>query len=164
MRDIKFRAWHKAEKVMCEVSVINIESGAFLIGVKPGEDQLYDKEVVIAPEDGRFCNWDEIEMLEYTGLMDKNGVEVFEGDLLSPEITYQVPERKGCSYVQTDDNDNLTFYKIENLPCVVRSYVDGGYEMYNKEHDKNAPFWINHRDISNGLEVIGNIHQNPELI
>ncbi len=60
---------------MCKVSIINFELGAFLIGVKPGEDEIYDKEIVIAPDNGRFCEWDEIEMMDSTGLKDKNGVE-----------------------------------------------------------------------------------------
>jgi len=132
----KFKAWHKAEKVMCEVSLINIESGAFLIGVKPGKDQIYDDQIVIAPDNGRFCEWDEIEMLEYTGLKDKNGKEVFESDI----VYWPHLDQWGVVYY----NEEEVHYFSKPLQADsedIESYLD-----------------------STHMEVKGNIHATPNLL
>ena len=130
----QYRAWHKAEKVMCEVSLINFDKGAFLVGVKPGKDEICDKSIIIAPCNGRFCDWDEIELMESTGLKDKDGVEIYEGDIISDdcETKYLIVFKGGCFYGQYDEND-----------------AEGDIDISNK---------------FSPIEVIGNIRQNPDLV
>ena len=151
MRDHKYKAWHKVEKVMCDVSVINFDQGAFLIGVKKGEDEIGDKYFVPAPTDGRFCNFDEFELLEYTGLKDKNGKEIYEGDLLN-EIRY--PPDKNGNY------DSVPVFIKENIVQV--GFNEGCFTA------DEAHLW---RFISNigdnektDYEIIGNIYENSELL
>lgn len=68
-------------------------------------------------------------LMQFTGLKDKNGVEIFEGDIIQNE--------KG----------DKSFIVFSLGRFNVNSYYGGGYEWYVQEN-----------------EVIGNIHQNPELL
>ena len=140
MREIKFRAWHKAEKKMCDVNLINFDKGAFLVGLNKAEDTYINggKQIVVAPEDGRFCEWDEFELVEFTGLKDKNGTPIYEGDILKY-------------------SDPLYNWLI--------SFNDGGFVAQNIGIDGYLmeKFYI-YQSLTSEREVIGNIYQNKELL
>ena len=146
MKETKFKAWHKAEKVMCDVSTINFDSGAFLVGVKKGEDQIEDKYFIPAPIDGRFCNFDEFELLQYTGLKDKNGKEIYEGSIVRV--------------------DAISIYEAKNAIMKWRDWESENYWMKIKAgwylsgiNRRIAQIWT-----EKTIEIIGNIHKNPELL
>ena len=134
----KFRAWHKTEKKMCEVSLINFDKGAFLIGVKKGEDEYIEggKKIVIAPEDGRFCEWNEFELLQFTGLKDKNGVEIYEFDI-----------------VAIDNEEN---------PVITKCIYEPGYFTLLDSAGGSWTRQLFHQQ--ERLEVVGNRFENPELL
>lgn len=73
MRDIKFRAWLKDDKRMVEVRSIDFHEEGNIITVNYND--IF----------GFALNENEIELMQYTGLKDKNGKEIYEGDI----VTYQ---------------------------------------------------------------------------
>lgn len=152
-RKIKFRAWHKEEKILCEVTVLT-DKGAFLLGVKSGEDQYFDggKSVVKAPDDGRFCDNNEFEVMQYTGLLDNNGVEIYEGDILNKKTTFE---------------NNMADRRFQSDTEILVSFEDGcfidensGVALYEKMRTISSYRLKNWTD----YEVIGNIYENLELL
>jgi uncharacterized phage protein (TIGR01671 family) len=125
MREIKFRAWDKVKKEWdytgCDISGYG---DTFGIGTPPT-----------------------IEISEFTGLKDKNGKEVWEGDLIAHEEYINQP-----SVVKWDE-------KRGGFSCweLSRKLCDGKMS----EEDWNHRDFIN---ISGNRIVIGNIYENPNLI
>lgn len=75
MREIKFRAWHKEHKLMFEVFGFDVNT------IYPWQREC-DPEIPIAP-DAEDCT-----LMQYTGLKDKNGKEIYEGDIVETKYSY----------------------------------------------------------------------------
>jgi len=155
-REIKFRAWHKYERKLCDIKTLT-DKGAFLVGVSKGKDTLMDggKQIIIAPNDGRFCDNDEIELMQYTGLKDSNGKEIYEGDIVT---FYDFFGGKFYAYAGEweEEYEDMTGDIIFNIGdfCIQHH----GHAVITDAIPLSQIIgYINY-------EVIGNIHENPELI
>ena len=80
---------------------------------------------------------------QFTGLLDKNGKEIYEGDIVS----YKYPIRRPDSFVRNEIN-YIGFRQSECKFIVV---------CKNRHHDLHEPY-------NRQVEVIGNIYDNPELM
>lgn len=80
---------------------------------------------------------------QFTGLLDKNGTEVYEGDVVRFTYTY---EKRGYYTIVSN-----TYIGIITLNKFYHSCIMNGKDEYHIENIRNG-------------EVIGNIHDNPELL
>nr|DAQ12311.1 MAG TPA: YopX protein [Caudoviricetes sp.] len=123
MRDIKFRAWHKGKKIIGEV-----------LGV-----DILHKEIYFSNGDVDCCGFSDfkyIELMQYTGLKDKNNKEIYEGDILS-------------------NGNNEKPYKVIFENGSFRAEFEGDFEEYSFDLIDV---------VAQHCEIIGNIYENPELI
>lgn len=122
MREIKFRAWDKEIEKMYPVLEIDfVEEWV----------RMYSKIT------GRHCNHlDDLVLMQFTGLEDKNGVEIYEGDIVHFKTL------RGKEYIGK-----------------VKSYEDAAsFFVVVKEH------YMECLDAVYDLEVLGNIYENKELL
>lgn len=130
----KFRVWDKEEKKMHKVKTIEFSRrGARIIHLAE----------VNSNGKGDHKRWhSSVALMQSTGLIDKNGVEIYEGDIVA--LKYPYDKRIKTKGIIVWDS-----YK----PCFGISMIETTerYELYR----------ITAR---NYLTVIGNVHQNSELL
>ena len=122
----KFRAWDKECMEMANVTDINYKG-----------NWVVDEPHVVLDTRCDLLPFDEVELMQSTGLKDKNGVDVYQGDIIRCT--------SGCLHeVIWLEEYGGTF--IGGMPAWYLSGLRNGYSWTGRE------------------EVIGNIYENPELM
>ena len=142
-RRIKFRAWWdgrgRPEKQMVEWGLLCSEYIPY--GFFP------------VPENSGWT------LMQYTGLKDKNGIEIYEGDIL-----HHVSTRKaGYGRDGMDIYKKVVYGKSNPDNSSLSAYIGFWVVNLNKE-DLVCAGSIEYQLESHGAVVIGNIHDNPELL
>lgn len=119
MRDIRFRAWVRFLRVIRVVDQLNSNGSAMI-------------------EDYKYCIESEaFDLMQFTGLKDRNGVEIYCGDIIS--------DHNGLGVVKYSENHGA--FRVVYSDGVAKWFID-----YTLNGERES------------IEVIGNIYENPELI
>lgn len=128
----KYRAWHKTWEDMCKVKRIRFNDDGNVTRVL-----VKGRELVKGVNSGSDTRLDEIELMQSTGLFDKNGKEVFVGDIIKCT--------RGCLHEVYIEKEYGGTY-IGGMPAIYLKGIREGYAWTGDE------------------EIIGNIYENPELL
>lgn len=122
MKDIKFRVWDKVSEKMYDVGMLDFITGHIVCSEKDNYKELVNdsSEMVV--------------LMQYTGLKDRNGDEIYEGDII--EYLYK---------------DNF------GIIGTIEYSSDSYHIVVEKEYGDLYGFNLK-------IGIIGNIHENPELI
>jgi len=136
-REIKFRVWHKVEKRYLPLSegtgsdhrVLTIDAGT-------GNVSMFNVYGLESPVN---YSSEDVVIEQFTGLKDKNGKDIYDGDILE-------------SYPNKDTVFSVSFGKsgdYKRYGWCLNGYMNRCYSM---------------DDCPTKMQVIGNIHDNPELL
>ena len=123
----KYRVWDKELQTMLDVSLIDFKKGVLV-----GEHWEFGET--------NFMGFDEIELMQSTGLFDRNGKEIFEGDIVRQVRTQP-----------TTENETITG---------LVTMLEGAWLIMN-DCEQLASFLWSETDEN---EIIGNIYENRELL
>lgn len=130
----RYRAWNKATKEMYEVDdIVSIDFGKSEISVK-----------TLFFERTNYYNFNDIVLMQSTGLTDKNGEEIFEGDVVTDGYTTgDIKNHPTLGFYMVDDNGTERWFSDAATIEDFEEYVETAHRI---------------------IEVLGNIYTNPELL
>lgn len=155
MREIKFRAWDDFNKIMIKVGIIDFEEKKLFVYA----DFWYGSADSLIQGSGETLDFDEVKLIEYTGLKDKNGVEIYEGDILKISNTKRFLGRNYKCYSDIEIIGGHVYVWTD--PVIDGQRVRYGAKML---FDGLAKY-IDMRGVATSdVEVVGNIYEDKELL
>lgn len=128
MNNLKFRAWDKANKEMLKIDVID----------------FFLEEIRVLENDGSCFSmkFADVEIMQSTGLKDKNGKEIIEGDIVVGKFYFA-----GVGYFDTGEREVI----VRNKPVLWEDgkFLCSGFDL---------------SEMNECIKVIGNIYENKELL
>ena len=125
MRDYKFRAWDTESEMWLQITAFDTKESR--------ESDGYTLEGVF--HDGDYAGYEGIVLMQWTGLYDRNGKEIYEGDIA----------KSGKRLFVAKWNDDIASFVWEPLDG------ESSYPCFNVGTVKN-------------MEIVGNVFENPELL
>lgn len=133
-RVIKFRAYQPFASLHRQPGMYLVDD---MVWHQVTDDQPSAGEVFLTREIGTSRSSEfieDVQVMQFTGLHDKNGVEIYEGDIINCERIWW-------------DEDGLEFVKEAVTNMGIPQFHSGDWSRDTAE-----------------VEVVGNIHENPELL
>lgn len=133
MREIRFRVWDNLEKTYLNEKdiAINNLNNIFIFEIYDKNDtDLWYTRLLPDPDNERHV------IEQYTGLKDKNGTEIYEGDVVKVEGDGEI-------------------YRVE--------WIRSGFGLEPRYNSPRYPI-LGNVELRKKIKVIGNIHENPELL
>lgn len=141
MNEIKYRAWNIAGKQMFQPVSIHFgdDASGKIISVWGKNKNGFDYSLV----HGESCY-----LLQYTGLKDKNGKEIYKGDIVN--ITQNAGEFH-AQIIWLDDQAQFRLFPTDGEDILFDDF------MWLKRSGENEEILLE-------FEIIGNIYENPDLL
>ena len=138
MRELKFRGWWADPQIMVEFGLgQDYFKGCF----SHVDNECYTCEIEFADS-----------IMQYTGLLDKNGKEIYEGDVI--KLSYPL-------YTNKIESIYEIYWDERGLYVLRRNRKDNSENDWPTREDGMVYTSL---DFNDGFEIIGNIHENPNLL
>ena len=140
MRQIKFRAWDKDSHKMFAIKSIDMNVRYVNCGHR------------LPMQHSQCLSFDDIELMQYTELKDKNGKEIYEKDIFRFVYSFDPNPSRDWNSVVVFEESCFGWIPLHPL---LRSEDDQGFHSFFSEDDDGVP---------TNIEIIGNRFENSDLL
>lgn len=140
MREIKFRVWHDNQGMIYPDNKFIIVTGTHILKLDPA---IKESRYFIMP-------LSDFDIMQFTGFKDNDGIDIYEDDILEWTLIYK------AEFVGREDTVSKTKYKVvhemNNIMGIAGFYFKDEKGKYCHFHNFN------------GVKIIGNVHEHPDMI